>query len=125
MDDFQYGRHPKLQNMVKYAIIVKLGTLCMFEFIENLVVNLKIYIPHVDGFIQLAVISIFTMHMQRLERYYIVQFSKGCVCSRVNQDRIALSKTLTRIFDSIPPSQDALLKHIKRALLQAGYVWRQ
>ena len=50
---------------------------------------------------------------------------KRCGSSRVNQDRIALSKTLTRIFDSIPPSQDALLKHIKRALLQARYVWRQ
>ena len=63
--------------------------------------------------------------MQRLERYYILQYCKSSSCSRVNQARVALFKTGTRLLDKIPPTQDALLQHIKRALLKAGYIWKQ
>ena len=66
-----------------------------------------------------------SVHMQRLERYYILQYCKSSSCSRVNQARVALFKTGTRLLDKIPPTQDALLQHIKRALLQAGYIWKQ
>ena len=66
-----------------------------------------------------------SVHMQRLERYYVLQYCKSSSCSRVNQARVALFKTGTRLLDKIPPTQDALFQHIKRALLQAGYIWKQ
>ena len=63
--------------------------------------------------------------MQRLERYFILQFCKSSSCNRVNQARVALFKTGTRMLDKIPSTQDALFQHVKRALLQAGYIWKQ
>ena len=66
-----------------------------------------------------------SVHMQRLERCYILQYCKSSSCSWVNQARVALFKTETRLLDKIPHTQDALLHHIKRALLHAGYIWKQ
>ena len=66
-----------------------------------------------------------SVHMQRLERYFVIQFSKSSGCSRVNEARVTIFKTSTRLLGRLPPTQDALLQHIKRALLQAGYIWKQ
>ena len=64
-------------------------------------------------------------HMQRLERYYVLQYCKTSTCSGVNEARVTLFKKGARLLDRIPPTQDALYQHIKRALLQASFIWKQ
>ena len=69
--------------------------------------------------------TIDSIHMERLERYYVLQYSKSCGQSQVNKARVALFRTGTRLLDRIPPSREALFQHIRRALLQAGFIWSQ
>ena len=71
--------------------------------------------------------TLFTLdfiHMARLES----RSSKSSGCSRVNDVRRQLFTHGTRTLDHTPPhthTQETLLQHAKRALYQAGYIWRQ
>ena len=64
-------------------------------------------------------------HMERLERFYVLHYSKTCGQSRVNKARVYLFNTGARLLDRMPPSQAALYQHIRRSLLQAGFIWAQ
>ncbi len=63
--------------------------------------------------------------MERLERWTVVMYAKGSGCARVNEARRKLFSQGTRTLEHIPPTQAALLEHTKRALHQAGFVWKQ
>ena len=63
--------------------------------------------------------------MERLERFYVLHYSKTCGQSRVNKARVYLFNTGARLLDRMPPSQAALYQHIRRSLLQAGFIWAQ
>lgn len=58
-------------------------------------------------------------HMQRLERFVVLMYSKTCGVDRINEARYRLFTTGKKTLDNIPPTQAALVEHIKRALLQA------
>ena len=66
-----------------------------------------------------------SVYMQRLERFVIVMYSKGCSADGVNAARHQLSTTGSKLLENIPPTQAALFQHVKRALLQASFYWRQ
>ena len=70
-------------------------------------------------------ISLDSIHMERLERWTVIMYSKSCGCSRVNDARRQFFSHGKCTLEKIPPTQEALLQHTKRALHQAGYVWRQ
>ena len=69
--------------------------------------------------------TIDSIHMERLERYYVLQYSRACGQSKVNKARVALFKSGQRLLDRLSPSQEALFQHIRRSLLQAGFIWFQ
>ena len=69
--------------------------------------------------------QIFTLespHMQILERFVVIMYSKDCGLVHVNEARHHL---FTSGKKNIPPTQSALFQHIKRALLQASFYWNQ
>lgn len=69
-------------------------------------------------------LSLDSIHMERLERWTVIMYSKSCGCSRVNDTRRQLFCQGKRTLENIPPTQGALFQHAKRALHQSGYVWR-
>ena len=60
-----------------------------------------------------------------IERFVVLMYSKTCTLSRVNEARKELFAQSGRSIDNIPPTQGALLQHIKRAVYQAIYIWAQ
>ena len=48
----------------------------------------------------------------------LIMYSKTCVSSRVDEAR-------HQSLENLPPTQAALIQHIKRALLQASFYWNQ
>ncbi|KAJ8396483.1 hypothetical protein AAFF_G00017890 [Aldrovandia affinis] len=69
--------------------------------------------------------SLESVHMQRIERFVILMYSKECGAAGVNEARHRLLTTGSRSLESIPPTQAALFQHVKRALLQASFYWSQ
>ena len=63
--------------------------------------------------------------LQDLERFKVIVYSKTCTLNRVNEARRELFTQGLRTIDNIPPTQAALLEHIKRAVYQATHVWSQ
>ena len=63
--------------------------------------------------------------MERIERWTVIVYRKSCGCSRVNDARRQLFSHGKCTLENIPPTQEALLQHAKRALHQAEYVWIQ
>ena len=63
--------------------------------------------------------------MQKLERFVVIMYSKGCGLAKVNEARHRLFTSGKETLENIPPSQAALFEHIKRALLQASFYWNQ
>ena len=66
-----------------------------------------------------------SVHMQRIERFVVLMYSKGCGSADVNTARHRLFTNGSRSLESIPPTQAALFQHVKRALLQASFYWNQ
>ena len=64
-----------------------------------------------------------SVHMQRIERFVVLMYNKGCSAAGVNEARHRLFTSGSRSLENIPPTQAALFQHIKRALLQASYYW--
>ncbi|XDV44711.1 hypothetical protein PO909_012952 [Leuciscus waleckii] len=52
-------------------------------------------------------------------------YSKSCGSSRVDEARHHLFSNGTKSLENLPPTQAALIQHIKRALLQASFYWNQ
>ena len=63
--------------------------------------------------------------LHNIERFVILIYSKVCTLSRVNDARKELFAVSRRSMDNIPPTQGALIQHIKRAVYQASYLWAQ
>lgn len=63
--------------------------------------------------------------MQTLEKYVVTMYDKSSDIVRVNELRLDLFARKQRAYESIPPTQDALLQHAKRAAFEAGCVWSQ
>ena len=72
-----------------------------------------------------SLLTIESVHMQQLERFTVLMYSKGCGITRVNDAMMHLFTHGLRSLDDIPPTQAALYQHIKRALLQAAFIWQQ
>ena len=65
------------------------------------------------------------LYMQKLERYVVIMYSKGCGLAKVNEARHRLFTSGKKTLENIPLSQAVLFEHIKRALLQASFYWNQ
>ncbi|KAG5862867.1 hypothetical protein JTB14_035651 [Gonioctena quinquepunctata] len=61
-------------------------------------------------------------HFKKLERLTTVQYDKTTPFSSINQIRKELFYQKNRAMDKLPPTEDALLQHIRRAVYQAG-IW--
>ena len=70
-------------------------------------------------------LSLESVHMQHLERFTVLMYSKGCGAAYVNDARAHLFSHGLKSLDSIPPTQAALFQHAKRSLFQASYIWKQ
>ena len=66
-----------------------------------------------------------SIHMQRIERFVVLMYSKGCGAAGVNEARLRLFTSGTKSLESIPPTQAALFQHVKRAILQSSFYWHQ
>ena len=64
-------------------------------------------------------------HMQRIERFVVLMYSKGCGAAGVNEATLRLFTSGTKSLESIPPTQAALFQHVKRAILQSSFYWHQ
>ena len=62
-----------------------------------------------------------SIHMQQIERFVVLMYSKGCGAAGVNDARLRLFTSGTKSLESIPPTQAALFQHVKRAILQSSY----
>ena len=71
-----------------------------------------------------SLLSLGSLHMQTLERFVAIMYSKGCWLTRVNEARHRLV-TSGKTLENIPPTQAALFEHLKWALLQASFYWKQ
>ena len=69
--------------------------------------------------------SLESLHMQKLERFVVIMYSKGCGLAKVNEARHRLFTSGKKSLENIPPTQAALFEHIKRSLLQASFYWNQ
>ena len=69
--------------------------------------------------------SLESVHMQNIERFVVLMYSKGCGAAGVNEARHCLFTTGSRSLENLPPTQAALFQHVKRALLQASFYWNQ
>ena len=67
--------------------------------------------------------SIDSVHMQRIVRFVVLMYSKGCGVARVNEARHRLFANGSRSLQNRPPTQPALFQHVKRELLQASFCW--
>lgn len=63
--------------------------------------------------------------IQALERFVVILYSRTCPLTSVNEARQSIFAQGTRTIDNIPPTQAALVQHIKRAAYQACQVWGQ
>ena len=69
-------------------------------------------------------LSLQSQHMQTLERFVVVMYSKCCGLSRVDETRLRLFTSGKKTLEALPPTQAALYQHIRRAVLQA-IIWNQ
>ena len=72
-----------------------------------------------------ASLTLDSLHMRRLERLTVLMYSKNCAAQSVNEARKLMFTQGLKSLDSIPPTQNALFQHVKRALHTAGFVWKQ
>ena len=66
-----------------------------------------------------------SIHMQRIERFVVLMYSKGCGATSMNEAILRLFTSGTKSLESILPPQAALFQHMKRAILQSSFYWHQ
>ncbi|CAB4035539.1 Hypothetical predicted protein, partial [Paramuricea clavata] len=59
---------------------------------------------------------------KQIERYTVIMYDKLSPLSDINLTRMELFCKNGRTMDKLPPTQDALLQHVRRAVFQAG-IW--
>ena len=69
--------------------------------------------------------SIAEQEIAALKKFVVLLYSKTAAYDSVNDSRKYLFSKKSRQIENIPPSQSALIQHIKRAVYQAAYVWGQ
>ena len=57
-----------------------------------------------------------------LERFTVILYDRTSTCELVNKARRELFCQKSRSLENLPPTQDALLQHVKRVVYQAG-IW--
>jgi hypothetical protein len=60
-----------------------------------------------------------------LERFVVLLYDKTSNYLDVNSTRRHLFSKKRRQIDHIPPTSEALLQHMRRAIYQGGYIWSQ
>jgi hypothetical protein len=63
--------------------------------------------------------------LKHVERFIVILYDRGSKASSVNEARMEMFSKQGRGMEAIPPTQSALLQHMKRAVYQAGYCWAQ
>ena len=63
--------------------------------------------------------------LDHIERFIVVMYSKTCSLTSVNEARRELFTQGSRTIENIPPTENALNQHLRRAVYQAGYIWAQ
>ena len=63
--------------------------------------------------------------LQVLEQYAVLMYDGSSTTSSVDEARFDLFARKLRSYDLIPPTQNALKEHAKRAAYQAGHIWGQ
>lgn len=63
-----------------------------------------------------------SLHFKRLERFVIIMYDMSSPHTSVNTVRMELFCQKSLPMAKLPPTQDALLQHSKRAIYQAG-IW--
>ena len=63
--------------------------------------------------------------MQVLGRYVVLLYDITSSCLTVDEARKQLFTRKSRWFNSIPPTRNALLQHVKRTAYQASHIWGQ
>ena len=67
-------------------------------------------------------LNVHSDHFQTIERLTVILYDKTSALSLVNEARMKLFCHKSRSMDRIPPTQNALLQHTRRAVYQAG-IW--
>lgn len=65
------------------------------------------------------------MASEKIERFIVLLYSRTSDQDKVNEARKQLFSQGGRAIENIPPTQAALLEHLKRATYQGGHVWGQ
>ena len=60
-----------------------------------------------------------------LEKFVITMYDRSSTATSVDEARLDLFARKQRPYESIPPTQAALLQHVNRAAYQAGCIWSQ
>ena len=63
--------------------------------------------------------------LEVIERFVVLLYDRTSNLTKVNEARQELFAKKSRTLENIPPTQEALLQHTKRAVLQGGFVWGQ
>ena len=58
--------------------------------------------------------------IQIIERYVVLMYDKSSGLDSVNECRRVLFTKKNRASENLPPTSDALLQHVKRAICQGG-----
>ena len=87
----------------------------------------KCYEDVTDAFTYMALhpyteVHVEAPHFQLLERFTVLMYDKTSDLEHVDQARKELFCQKGKTMDKLPPTQDALLQHVKRVAYQAG-IW--
>ena len=63
--------------------------------------------------------------MKTIERFFVGIYKKSCSASAINEARHQLFTSGSRNLEALPTTQAALFEHIKQAILQACFIWKQ
>jgi len=66
-----------------------------------------------------------SLHMRRLQRLTVLIYSNMCSANSVNEARKLMFTHGLKALECIPPTQQVLFQHTKRALLVAAFIWKQ
>ena len=69
--------------------------------------------------------SMDTDDMKQLERFPLLMYSRSCSATSLDEARLQLFTHGSRTLDALPATKAALYQHVKRAILQACFFWKQ
>ena len=63
--------------------------------------------------------------IRKLERFMIVCYSSTCSAITLDEARLKLFETGTKVLETLPPTSAAFYQHVRRAILQGCFLWKQ